>query len=337
MRDWQKLATAMIFSLAAAVASAQEETPPNEPPYTNAEEEFEVPTERTQELQADDENSRGIDDLLESQTRSEEPAVVEERPAYSEPEPAAPVVRQEYDDEPSVIQRGERGSRRIRHPLAKEGLTLIDRDGSYHFQPKRSKTFDQTSVLRVGAIQPPPGIQSADGFTDYQTMYGSGNPVTLLYDYEWQPIQAFGRLGVQIGFGLFTAQGNGRFLSDGLPAREKYAFYALPITLGVVYRFQFTDRPWIAPYVSGGLMYFALAEMRDDGKSPNLVGTPTGYGGGGLMINLSEIDRETGFLLDSEYGIHGMWLTAEWRQIQASNEDLNFSGSIISFGVSVDY
>lgn len=359
MTFWMKIVFALSLALGAMSARAQEESPPNEPPYTSAEDEFEVSTDKTEELQAGEGGEEALKEILESapppvredeggmvvegenESGAEDPAVVEANPVPVESDPVVSTPADFEDEEPTVIERGARGTKKIRHPLAREGLMLIDRDGSYHFKPKRSKSFDQTSVLRVGAIQPPPGIVAADG-TTYTGMYGAGNPVTLLYDYEWQPLQAFGRLGVQLGFGLFSSQGNGRFFCEacplnGQPAREKYTFYALPLNAGVVYRFQFTDRPWFAPYIAGGLMYFALAELRDDDKAPNFVGTPTGYGAGGLMINLSEIDRETGFLLDSEYGIHGLWLTAEWRQIQASNPDLDFTGTILSFGVSADY
>ncbi|MBX2988512.1 MAG: hypothetical protein KF802_11510 [Bdellovibrionaceae bacterium] len=242
---------------------------------------------------------------------------------------------------PAVYSTHGNKSQFIRHPGAKKGLRLIDRDGAYYYETARISGKDQTSNIRVGMIKPP-SILSADGTTSYTSMYGNGDPVTAMYDYEWKPLKAFGALGVQLGVGFFTAQGQGRFVQTpgGLTsnvARERYTFYAIPMSLGAVYRFQYMDDQWIAPYVSGGATYYALVEDRDDGMSTNFVGTPAFYGAGGLMINLSTWDRETRYILDAEYGIHTLWLTAEARQIQSASEELDFSGLMISVGISVDY
>lgn len=235
-----------------------------------------------------------------------------------------------------VLQRTPEGRQFIRHPLSKKGLQLIDKDGSYYYATERRAKNERHAMIRLGAINPGPDIQAADG-TTYASMYGSGSPFTLYFDYEWKPFKTFGELGVQLGFGLFTAQGNGRFADGSGEAREKYTFYALPVSLGGVYRFQYTDKQWIAPYAAGGLMYFALAEFRDDEKTPNFVGTPTGYAAGGLLFNLSAIDRDSGFALDAEYGVHTLWMSLEARQIQASSDDLNFTGTFFSLGFGADY
>lgn len=269
---------------------AQQESAPNEPPYTNANE-------------------------------YDSPAVVEAPNA----DPALPPEKQARTHRASVEY--------IQHPEAKNGLRLIDSDGSYYYAPKKFSKKEQSSTIRVGSIQPP-HIDSPGA--SFSTMYGSGNPTMLLYDYEWQPLQAFGRLGVQAGFGYFSAQGAGRF-ADGTAAREHYTFHALPLNLGVIYRLEFMERQWIAPYVAGGASYFALAETRDDDRAPHFVGTPTFYGAGGLMFNISAFDQVTAFTLDSQYGIADMWLTVEARQIQSTNLDLDFTGLMVSVGISADY
>lgn len=264
---------------------------------------------------------------------NEPPYVNEEEHLTQVGEEPAVVPAQE---ERPVLQKTSDGRQFIKHPLSKKGLQLIDKDGSYYYATEKSSKNDQHMMIRLGAIDPGPDIQAADG-TTYATMYGSGAPFTLYFDYEWKPFKSFGELGVQLGLGLFTAKGNGRFAQSGGEAREKYTFYALPISVGGVYRFQYTDKQWISPYVAGGLMYFALAEFRDDDKSPNFVGTPTGYGAGGLLFNLSAIDKDSGFTMDAEYGIHTLWLSLEARQIQASSDDLNFTGTFFSLGFGADY
>lgn len=236
------------------------------------------------------------------------------------------------------------GKTYIRHPMASKGLKLIDRDGSYYYVPKKYTNREQTTSFRFGALTPSPAITAADGSTSYTTMYGSAQPAVVMFEYEWKPWRGFGDIGLQLGGGFFTAQGQGRFVCpdggcnpDETEAREKYTFYAIPLVAGLIYRFQYTDGQWIAPYVSGGLTYYGLLEMRDDNKTPNMVGTPSVYGAGGLMFNLSAMDESLGFSLDSEYGISTMWLSLEARQIQATNKDIDLGGTLLSLGISVDY
>lgn len=297
------LSVSLFFGLAVPVpAFAQAEGPPSEPPYTNEENEFFAPP-------------------------PEDPAVVEAPPARPVKTPA----------DGSSVQY-------IQHPQSKKGLYRIDADGSYHYVAARTAKKTQSSSLRLGTLNPAPGIETPDANnpTDYGTMYG-GNPTMLLYDYEWQPLDAFGKLGVQAGFAYFSSTGQGRFL-DCVPSpttqcesREKYTFHALLLNLGVVYRLEFVERQWIAPYVSGGGSYAVLIETRDDNKAPKGVGTPVLYGGGGLMLNIGALDKEARFRLDAEYGIADLWLTLEARQFIATNKDLDISGTFLNIGISADY
>lgn len=266
---------------------------------------------------------------------NEPPYIIEEEELQEVGEEPA-VIPSGNSNHRTVLKKDANGKQFIQHPLSKKGLQLIDKDGTYYYATEPQSRRDQFSVIRLGAIDPGPDIQAADG-TTYASMYGSGSPFTFFFDYEWKPLQFFGELGLQAGLGIFSAQGNGRFADGTGEAREKYTFYAVPLSLGAVYRFQYTDRQWVAPYLAGGLMYFALAEIRDDNDAPNFVGTPTAYGGGGLLINMSMIDKASGFALDAEYGIRTLWMTLEARQIQASSQDLNLTGTFFSLGFGADY
>jgi len=221
------------------------------------------------------------------------------------------------------------------HPNAKKGLERIRADGSYVYRVK-IRDRSSTSTVRFG-VSDPPVIKSSDGQTTFSEMYGSKSVPTLLYDYEWQPLQKFGRLGIQAGFGFLTAQGSGRFKSTGEEAREKYTFIAVPLNLGAIYRLEFMERQWLAPYIAGGGTYFLLAELRDDEKRQHFLGTAAGYGAGGMMFNISRLNRETALTLDSEYGIANLWLTAEYRRVQSVSQDLDMSSNNFNVGISVDY
>lgn len=252
--------------------------------------------------------------------------------------PNSPVVKSQS----STSNPQGRGPRveKIAHPLAAKGLTRIEADGTYVYKTKIS-SHDKSATVRFGVIQPP-NIQGPGGLTDFKSMYSENNIPIVMFDYEWQPFTQFGRLGIQAGFGFFTAQGNGRFvnpdptIADDTP-QEKYTFLAFPVNLGVVYRLEWMRRQWVAPYVSGGGTYFAVAETRDDNKAPKLVGSPGAYGAGGLMINITSFDRETAFTMDSEYGISNLWLSGEYRYVKSFNEDLDFTSGIFNLGISADF
>ncbi|MBX3041363.1 MAG: hypothetical protein KF789_11710, partial [Bdellovibrionaceae bacterium] len=75
-------------------------------------------------------------------------------------------------EERPVLQRTSDGKQFIKHPLSKKGLQLIDKDGSYYYATEKRSKNDQYMMIRMGAIDPGPDIQAADG-TSYATMYGS--------------------------------------------------------------------------------------------------------------------------------------------------------------------
>ncbi len=281
------------------------DTAPQEPPFTQEDSEFE-----------------DADNIA-----NDERVPVIEAPPVEATLPVRAYKPYAYSGKPS------KGVERIEHPMAAKGLIRIEKDGSYIYRTE-PRAHNQSSTFRIGVMQPP-NIQAADG-TDFKTMYTQEDIAIAMFDYEWQPFSNFGKLGIQAGLGFFTAQGNGRFL-DGSEAREKYTFYAFPVNLGVVYRLEFTDRQWLAPYVAGGGTYFALLEMRDDDKGPKGVGVPAAYGAAGAMFNVSAFDRETAFTLASEYGISNLWVTFEYRYVKTFTEDVDLSSGMMNLGFAVDY
>lgn len=211
----------------------------------------------------------------------------------------------------------------------------IERDGTYIYRVKTKKATE-TGIFRAGIMEPPK-ITAADGVNNFAGMYGEGGLPAFFMEYEWQPFSKYGKLGVQAGLGLAVAEGNGYFINDpGTVPQETYTFIVVPVNLGVIYRLEYFNRQWVAPYVSGGGSYIGVAELRDDNEN-NFSGTPAVYGSAGLMFNISAADRMLAFNLSSEYGIANLWLIADFRYQYAFSEDLDFSGSTISFGVGADF
>jgi hypothetical protein len=191
--------------------------------------------------------------------------------------------------------------------------------------------------------QDAPNIQGhtdAEDFT-FQDMYNVSSLSGIDFIYEWQPLKSFGKLGVQAGVGFATATGKGYFKSSdaslaGKIPRESYTFFSIPLSLGVVYRFEFMERQWAAPYVAGGGIYNGLVEYRND-SDLKALGSPAAYGAGGLLINLTALNKDLAFTMDREYGFSQLWLVAEYRRIQGFNKDLDVTTNQISVGIGAEY
>lgn len=285
-----------------------DDLPPNEPPYTQTPDEVEA---------------HGL--------IQEDLAPVPEAPK----EKPKVVVERETDS--------DSGRPKIAHPDAKKGLYLIDQNtGRYYYKTKKISQKNQSTSVRIGTITPPSISTELGGNTYvFSDFYDVGDLPYLMLDYEWQPFRSFGKLGVVVGLGFFMATGNGRFIDPsiegGAPAKEEFTFIGLPISAGGIYRFEFSDRQWLAPFISAGMSYYVLAELRDDNKSPKFVGTPAAYGGGGILFNITTWSKEIAFTMDREYGISNMWLALEYRTVQSLNKDLDVSSDIFNLGISVDY
>ncbi|WP_374077418.1 hypothetical protein [Bdellovibrio bacteriovorus] len=367
MKSWHKYFVALIAVVSFHFVHAQEESAPQEPPFVQEENEFD--TLPGSEQTPDEAEALSIEDEIQSAEpeakpkketvnlneqapdsgkKLEEELLLEEEtqtPVVEEPSvvPAEPVVEVKPTPKRArssdVVQRSTKGGvEYIHHPQAAKGLIAITKDGSYIYRTKETGTFDQTGSFKVGMMDPP-RITAADG-TTFEMMYSDGQQPVMMFDYEWQPFNGYGKLGLQAGFGIMVANGNGRFVDPSMSAltpKEKYTFVAFPLSIGAVYRLEWMSRQWLAPYVAGGGTYIAVAEFRDDGKSPSAVGTPGAYGAAGMLFNISAINRETAFTLRSEYGIANLWVSLDYRYLSTFNEDLDFSSNIVGAGIVVDY
>lgn len=314
-------------------ARAQEvESAPKEPPFVQEENEFDTPVNKQQEAPLN------IQDEVQDATEPEEERPVEEeQTVVKEPSVGS---ESERSQQPRVARQPRKGGvEYIEHPLAAKGLTAITKDGAYIYKTKKIEEKNNSGIVRLGMMDPPK-IVATDGAT-FESMYSKGQQSIFMFDYEWHPFSGYGKLGVQAGVGLLMAYGNGRFATTGpltnTPAKEKYTFVAIPLSLGVIYRLEWLNRQWLAPYVAGGGVYIPVAEIRDDGKSPNTVGTPGAYGSAGMLFNISAMNRDTAFNLSSEYGITNLWVSVDYRYLKTFNEALDFSSNIFGGGIVIDY
>jgi hypothetical protein len=232
----------------------------------------------------------------------------------------------------------------VPHPNAPKGLIRINKNGSYQYKVKhREKT--QATSMRFATMTAPKVSTTAQG-ASFASMYGS-SPWQLMFDYEWQPFHRFGTVGLQLGTGISILTGNGRLVttaSDTAPgttlnlrAQEKFTLFIVPVSAFLVYRFEYSSRQWFVPYVLGGGTYYGLFEKRDDKQNISYGSSPAVGGGGGVNISITRWDHKTAFLMDREYGVSDMWMTVEARLMQGLRTDLDFTSTIVSAGISVDY
>lgn len=230
----------------------------------------------------------------------------------------------------------EGGSVRVPHPRAAQGLSRINKDGSYQYKTK-IKEKSQSASFRITQIQPPT-ITSETSDVTYDSMYGNSNLVGVTFDYEWQPFRGFGSLGLQLGSGFWTTTGAGSFKRDPTEkSQESYNLFIIPLSAFLNYRFEFFRRQWVVPFINGGGTFYGMAEIRDDGAQTNFGGAAAVGGGGGLMFSISRLDSASAFTLSEEYGIADMWLVLEARAMQGLNEDTDFTSQVISAGIAVDF
>lgn len=298
---------------------------PNEPPYTNPD-----------EL---DLNSSEDLSLPDSESLPPSPAQTQPQQKIIDPAPKkSPSTSADFSHQPAVRSSSE--GTKIFHPNAAKGLYMIDRTtGKYYYKTEMKTKKEKTMSLRIGTYEAPSiTATTSTGQISFSDIYPESAPAFLVYDYEWPPFKKFPQLGVQLGVGFFMTQGNGILQTNpAQQAKEKYTFIALPMSLGLIYRFEFYPKQWVVPYASGGGTYFGLIETRDDGKDNHFVGSPAAYAAGGLLLNLSIFDRQSSFIFDREYGINNLWLAAEFRLYQSFSDDLDMSSNVINVGITVDY
>ena len=320
---------------------AIEENPPQEAPYIQEENEFGKTTQQPVDIEKE------VNDSAEVSAEPLAPAITPQIQTPTEIiKIAEPVPQTDEIQIPTMPKSKEfqtlrkdprKGIQYIEHPMAAKGLIKIEKDGTYIYKTDDIAGSNKTGIVRFGSIKAPE-ITAKDGTTTFSDMYEGPSLPYVMFDYEWQPFTSFGRLGLQLGAGLIYSQGNGRFATpSAVTAKERYSFIAIPLTLGALYRLEWTRHQWLAPYVSGGGVFVAAIEARDDNSSPHGVGVPGIYGAGGMLFNITAMDRMTAFTLRKEYGISNLWLSSEFRILKTFKESVSFSSDILSLGVGVDY
>lgn len=276
-------------------------------------------------------DQRSTSDMPPSQHRQNENAIYTEKSSSSSGEPI-------YD------WSKHQGENVIDHPFAGKGLIRITKDKDYIYKVKEGEGH-QAMSLQVGMLDPVnlrnPNANVGSYGSTFKDNYSSTSNPTVLLTKEWDGwIGALGKINWRIGSGAFVAQGHGHFVSsvnqDKEPL-ENLTFIAFPNSAGVVYRMQFYDRPLLVPFVEGGVTGWVFTEIRDDKKGPKFGVAPSGYAAAGVAVNMTYFDYLSRIHIDREYGITGVFFTAEFRRMQAIVDRYDFSGNYVNAGFLMQY
>ena len=237
----------------------------------------------------------------------------------------------------------ESGLKKQTHVGAADGLTRIDENGVYIYDIK-NPLKNESSHIRMGSAENPEitiDITALDGSTTtvtFDDIYEGASKLTLGYDYDYFFTTVGGKLGVQLGVAFQYATGSGRLVIDpSKKSSEKFSFLTMPLYLGGTYRFEYKDKQLIAPYVSGGGVYMLLAEKREDRSKINAIGGLGFYGAGGVLFNITAMDREMAADFRNEYDISNLWLNLEFKTVQINAEVFDYTSSFIQGGLSFDF
>ena len=101
----------------------------------------------------------------------------------------------------------------------------------------------------------------------------------------------------------------------------------------------FVENQWVIPYFYGGISSILLTETRDDKTlfESHFAYSFAAVGSGGIMINLGRMDPYSLADLSRNYGIHNLWLTAEYRVQYGLLENLDMTVNSINVGATVDF
>ncbi|MCB0355428.1 MAG: hypothetical protein KDD40_00385, partial [Bdellovibrionales bacterium] len=224
---------------------------------------------------------------------------------------------------------------RMPHPNAKKGLTRITSDKEYIYDVYESPN-NHSMAVKFGMYEP--SELTGDTGVEFSSIYDNPESPMLLIDYEWKWKNILGEVNWQVGTGLYLTQGHGVFKNDSAnPARERFTFFAIPLTGSLIYKMMFSDHQWLIPYGGGGIGIIGFSELRDDNAGPKFGGAVIApvFAGGALSINA--IAPHTARTMDREYGINKTLIAVEFRQLLGVTTKYDFTGSIINAGLMIEY
>ncbi|MEZ4872826.1 MAG: hypothetical protein R2827_11450 [Bdellovibrionales bacterium] len=225
----------------------------------------------------------------------------------------------------------------VPHPLAEKGLKRITKDNRYIFDTPRS-VKEHSSTFLISNFQP----TTFDGTAEY-----SGTPTTfdeiyndsvmLTIDYEWPFLKSFfGEIGLKVGSGLMTTNGNGIFERDGTTSAEELSLLMIPNFAGAILRLRWSDDQLLVPYGEVGGGFNLLIEYQNEANQFRVDGAASVYFTGGLALNIGRLSSDSLKILDRDYGVNNILFNLEMRIVEGTSP-YNIAYNAFSAGFTFEY
>lgn len=182
----------------------------------------------------------------------------------------------------------------------------------------------------------------------FQEVYGNHNivpDITIFYEYKLFHHEYAGSLGLIASAGTSFYKGNGIFevpdltnldgSSFGHQSHLQLTFFAVPVSVGVNYRFSLTH--YVRPFVQVAPTAVGYYEARNDsrkgyrGKSVGVTFT------GGASILLDWITRADTWNLYDDFSVKHSYLTVEYSRLTTPTSDVDFAFNGVTAGFTFEY
>jgi hypothetical protein len=186
--------------------------------------------------------------------------------------------------------------------------------------------------------------------TPWSDAFGGGSFLMTQLEFDWEFFKKVGVLAVGGTIGYSQAKGHGR-LSDKTKSTDTTSMHLMPLSLSLIYRFDYLERRFkfpFVPVVKGGVdAYFwwvtngvgSVSKAADGTSGKGL--TMGGHVTAGIMFLLDSLAPMMAQTLDQEIGVNNTYLFAEytWNWIDdfGSNKSINLSSRNFLAGIAFEF
>lgn len=193
-----------------------------------------------------------------------------------------------------------------------------------------------------------------NGTTPYKDVFGDDSMTLLRIHIDYELWQEFGTLAV--GGGIGYGWNNGKAIAmDGTKSEDDVGFNIAPITLSLIYRWDWAAVKYSVPFVPyakvglTGILWWATDASDDianargpDGEERSGAGLTVGWHvSGGLQFLLDIFSSSMATQFDEESGVNNSYIFVEFTHSQVddfgSDSSIDLSADSLSFGLAFEF
>jgi hypothetical protein len=262
-------------------------------------------------------------------------------------------LKRELEEDSSGAKTGDSYTDREKlklEPKTEGGAIQAVREGRSELKGKRVGEIHHAGGIRVGAavtrdITATSEVGSVVAFGDIYGEKGYAPDVTLFYEYQPWHSEWFGSFGLAASLGFSYFKGTGIFAvanlrnpdGDLFPSKSRVdtQFFAIPVTVGLNYRFNLLRI--LRPFVMAGPSLIGFYETRSDEQGSHYASSRAYYVSGGVSILLDWLSREASWELYAEHKIQHFYLTVQYDRLTSFSSPVDFVASGVFGGLTFEF